>query len=209
MHLPDIFPPSPDRKKQILYFDDAAQRYMPQMRLLFRGGQLKKKEGWRNVAEHCVMQLAAAEMLAELLHLSEEEKKKLCSVAAVHDWRKRIDVGNRKMNKLECEEREAPRSALTLLEEHAQQFVQSVNPDPDLMSATGPNFLVRALVDKKATFPEKLQFYLDDICGDREIIPGTKVPDIMPLRERIAEVASRRPEFNDDADLTAALGGKF
>ena len=113
------------------------------------------------------------------------------------------------MNKLEGEEREAARSALTLLEEHAQQFVQSVNPDPDLMSATGPNFLVRALVDKKATFPEKLQFYLDDICGDREIIPGTKVPDIMPLRERIAEVASRRPEFNDDEALTKTLGGKF
>lgn len=183
------------------YFRSLAFQFLDEMRLLFRGGQLKKKEGWRNVVEHCVVQLGAAEILADCLELSATEKQKLCAVAAVHDWKKRIDVTRRNIQSVTDPEKQA---TVELMEQNAQPFAECVNADVDLMRATGPEFLHRALVENKASLLEKLQFYLDDICGQRD-----GHADIFPLRERIAEVAARRQDLNDDASLTAQLGGRY
>jgi hypothetical protein len=68
------------------------------------------------------------------------------------------------------------------------------------MEATGTRFLEKALVKKESTFLERLQFYLDDI---------TKGSEIVPFNERIDEVESRRQDLNNDADLTACLGGRY
>jgi len=188
-----------DKKSE--YFRSLAFRFLAEMRLLFRGGQLKKKEGWRNVVEHCAVQLGAAEVLADCLGLTADEKQKLCTVAAVHDWKKRIEVTRRKMQSVTDPERQA---AVELMEHNAQPFAERVSADVDLMSATGPEFLHRALVENKAGLLEKLQFYLDDICGPRD---GRA--DIVPIRERIAEVAARRHDLNEDTSLTAQLGGRY
>lgn len=190
----------PESKSKTLYFQDITMRYLNEMRLLFRGGKLTKKDNWRNVAEHCVVQLASAEVLADLLDLPHEDRKRLCTVAAVHDWHKRIDVGQRRLRHIDDDhEKRRLQEEISHIETYAQSFLHSVNPDPHLMRATGPEFLQRALVDNNATFLEKLQFYLDDICTH----------DLVPLKDRIAEVASRRQDLNDDAALTQAIGGKY
>lgn len=188
-----------ERKRD--YFRSLAFRFLDEMRLLLRGGQLKKREGWRNVVEHCVVQLGATEVLADCLGLSADEKHKLCDVAAVDDWKKRIDVTRRKMQAAMDPEGQA---AVESMERNAQRFVERLDIDDKLLRATGPEFLHRALVENHAGFLEKLQFYLDDICGQRD-----GHADILPLRERIAEVSARRQDLNDDVSLTAQLGGRY
>ena len=86
----------------------------------------------------------------------------------------------------------------------AESFTEQIDIDADLMHATDPEFLRHALVEKKASLLQKIQFYLDDICGTRN-----GKADIIPPRERIAEVAARRQDLNDDPALTARLGGKY
>src|SRR4051812_32393250 len=86
--------PSPNndaRRASIRFFHAVACRHLTEMRLLFNGGKLWKKEGWRPVVEHCLIQVAAADVLAELLGLPEEDKCRLMRAAAVHDWKKRME----------------------------------------------------------------------------------------------------------------------
>lgn len=153
-------------------------RYLKEMRLLFRGGRLTKKDKWRNVAEHCVVQLAVAEVLSDLLQLTPEEKMRFCTAAAVHDWEKR----------LEKKKIDDP-AAATL---HAQQFLDVLAVDQRLIDATGLASMSAILKGEEPPFLEKLQWYLDDICGNRTI-DGKTVSDILPLEERIAEVSARNP----------------
>ena len=185
-----------EQKNRTRYVQDLSLRYLNEMRLLFRGGKLTKKDKWRNVAEHCVVQLATAEVLADLLGLSPRDRQKLCSVAAVHDWRKRI----------EKKKIQDPDSADT----YALRFLPAVDPDPELMEATGPKFIERVLRGDMLSFLQKLQCYLDDICGEREE-ENTLVTDIMPLGDRIAEVSGRNPHPENEeeyASLKALLAEK-
>lgn len=176
------------------YFDDLAQRYLPQMRLLFRGGKLwknapdtfKSETGWRNVAEHCLVQIAMAEILSEVLELSDEDSMKLANTAAVHDWSKRYD---RKPEEFRVEERVA-----------VEKYLAAANPDPALMHATGVDFIASALIDKDATLLQKIMFYLDDLCRGSEIVT---------LEARLSELEARRQDLNAREDLIQKLGGKY
>lgn len=152
------------------YFRDLAKKHWQEMRLLFRGGKLTKREGWRNVANHQVTTLATADVLGDLLKLSPEERQEEETVSAVHDSRKRLEI--------------RPQDFTQSDKARIEELTNRVNPNPDLMAATGPAFLRRALVEGKSTFLERLQFYVDDICmGDQ----------IVPFAVRIAEVEKRIP----------------
>ena len=57
-------------RKKTVFFDNLAQKHLPQMRLLFRGGKLWEKESWRNVVEHSLVVMAAALEISDLLELN-------------------------------------------------------------------------------------------------------------------------------------------
>jgi len=175
-----------DSVKKTEFFHNLALKHLPEMRLLIKGGGLSKKEGWRNVVEHCLVQIAVSETLSRLLGLSEEDSQKLIRVAACHDWAKRLE---RKPDGFTEEEKG---EAMTLLAKLA--------PNQGLMKATGPEFLEKALIRGESTFLERLQFYIDDI---------TKGSEIVPFDERVNEVEARRQDLNDDLVLTAKLGGRY
>ena len=82
---------TPENSK-VNYWDDFAQKHFPEMRLLFRGGKLWEKEEWRNVAEHCLVEAVASEVLSDALQLPAKEKEELVKSAICHDWNKRMDV---------------------------------------------------------------------------------------------------------------------
>lgn len=168
------------------YFQDLAITHLPEMRLLFRGGKLVKKDNWRNVAEHCLVQIAVADKLADLLSLSVNNTTSLIKVAAVHDWEKRLKI---KPNDFTNEEKV-----------QAQEFLNKVNPDQNLMNATGSDFLEKALVKNNSTFLERLQFYIDDIVMGSEVVEFEK---------RVSEVEMRRKDLNEDEQLTTVLGGRY
>lgn len=155
-----------------------------EMRLLFQGGLLTKKDGWRNVVEHQTTQLFGAIALGELLNLSADDRKNIQTVALVHDWEKRWDKLHENPSFVETEK--------------ITEYLCRVNPDPQLMKATGPEFLVRVLAGE-SSYLELLQFYLDDI---------TKGNQIVKFDERIDEVEKRRQDLNQDKELTARLGGR-
>jgi hypothetical protein len=137
------------------YFENLAFSHLPEMRLLIRGGKLWKKDKWRNVVEHCLVQVAVADVLSDLVGLSSEEKTTLIKVAACHDWAKRLEKRSK-----EFTEEEKGR---------AQAFLRRVSPDKKLMEATGPDFLEKFLAGK-STFLERLQCYIDDITLESDII---------------------------------------
>lgn len=158
--------------------------HLDEFRFLFKGGKLSKKDGWRNVIEHQVIQFFGAKTLGELMGLSDIDKKKLQSVALIHDGRKRLDKYPQDFSADEIK--------------NIELFFTKINPDSALMAATGTDFLEKVSYTEVSSL-ELLQFYLDDI---------TKGNEIVPFDERINEVSRRRQDLNDDEVLTARLGGK-
>lgn len=182
----NITPKSAKEIGRTEYFKNLAWSVYPEMRLLFRGGKLSKKDKWRNVVEHCLVQVTVVDELTNLLKLPAEDKSVLRKVASCHDWKKRLNI---KPNDFNEEEK-----ALS------EKLLKKVNPDSELMKATGPDFIEKALVKKESTFLERLQFYVDDI------VKGTEV---VGFQERIDEVEERRPDLNKDEVLTSRLGGRY
>jgi hypothetical protein len=154
---------------RIRYYSTLAIEHLPQMRLVIRGGKLSKSEKWRNVAEHSIVQVAIARTLSEALGLSNEDGRRLEIAAACHDWNKHLE---KRPKDFSDEERDP-----------AQEFLKNAAPDSTLVFATEMEWLPRG-VRGEASFLEKLQFYIDDICQGSEIVT---------VRERIAEVEARDP----------------
>jgi len=178
--------PEIDPRKKREYFHRIAMEHLPEMRLLLRGGKLTKREGWRNVAKHCMAAFVATSILTEALGLSEEDRRTILTAQFVHDWRKRMDI---KPGEFTEEEKS-----------HAEKFLGAVDPDPVIMAATGPNIIERSLVTHEASFLERLRAYVDDLCKEGEIVR---------LKERHEDVRARRQDLQDDEVLEERLGGKF
>lgn len=53
-------------------------------------------QGWRNISEHCLVEVARVDVLADLLNLPEDIKKDLQFAAAAHDYRKKGEILERK-----------------------------------------------------------------------------------------------------------------
>jgi hypothetical protein len=155
-----------------------------EMRLLFRGGKLWKKDGWRNVVEHQVIQMKEVKVISKLLNLSITDEKKLITVALLHDWEKRKDIKNDFSDQNN---------------KNANEFLSRINPDEDLMLATGETFL-ETYNNGEATELQCIQFYLDDI---------TKGSEIVTLDDRIdeAKASGRNPE--NDWELERQIGHKI
>ena len=173
-------------EQRVLFFSRLAMSHIPEMRLLFRGGKLWETSGWRNVVEHSLVQVAISEELAELLDLNEEETRKITTAALCHDWAKRLEI---KPQEFSSEERNK-----------AEEFLKKVKPDSQLMDATGEKFHERALLKGEATFLEKLQFYIDDICKGSEIVP---------FDERIDAVEAKRQDLNSAAEYLKLFGARY
>ena len=167
------------------FFQNLAFSHLPEMRLIFRGGKLWKKDRWRNVAEHCLVQIAVADSLSDLLGLSSEEKADLIKVAACHDWAKRLERSPNDFTEAEIIK--------------AKMFLKSVNPRQNLMAATGPSFQEKYLKGE-STFLERLQSFIDNIVLGSEIVG---------YDQRIDVTERRSPELRDNPALEAKLGGQF
>lgn len=56
------------------------------------GESFKRAKRWGNPTEHCLVEAAAAEILAEKLKLTQEEADSLTAAAFIHDWRKKGEI---------------------------------------------------------------------------------------------------------------------
>lgn len=160
-----------------------ARSHLNEMRLLFRGGRLSKKEGdWNNVIDHCLVQAAEANVFASLLGLPEEDGHKLRVAALCHDWKKRLEKN--------------PEDFTQKQKSKAQELLEKVSPDQNLMKATELGFS-KTILEDEASFLQELLFYIDDI---------TRGSQIVELEERISETEART-NLNQDQRITEQLGG--
>lgn len=172
-------------------------KYHDSMRLLFRGGELwgpskEDERGWHNVIEHQVVQTAAAEELVKLLKealtaerivsvfgVQPEELDALPQTTIIHDWDKKFE---RKGGEPD---------------EWARRHLETLHPDPLLMEATKIDTLEQLYLGNKTyTMMQKLQFYLDIITRENEIVAS---------EDRIAEVESS----SRAAELAAKANGMY
>lgn len=77
-------------QKRTKYFSSFAQHHLQEMRILQLGGVFgKENKEWRNVAEHCIVEAVAADVLAEALG---GDRQKIVQAVLLHDWFKRHEV---------------------------------------------------------------------------------------------------------------------
>lgn len=185
--MPDCNSDNDFRRQSIRFFNHLALSRVAEMRLLFRGGKLWKRDGWRQVVEHCLVQVALAGIFAELLKMSAAERSQLETAAAIHDWNKRH----------ECRPDD-----FTELERHlAVKYLKNSLPvNSALIAATSTSFLKKALIDRTASELELTQFFIDELCM------GGRVCD---WRVRINDLEQRKPHLNTDSMLTESLGGPY
>lgn len=185
---------APPYKNKTEYFSALATKYQAEMKFLMGVSKLGRRDElghrvsatdkryWANVTEHCLVEAAASEALTHALGLSLADTQAICKAAAVHDWDKRI---TKKPQEFTAEE-----SA------KVQAGLQKINADQNLLFATGPEFLEAGLMDNKATFPQKVLYYVDLICEGSTI---------MPLEQRLARAKERWPELAQNDPLNKKL----
>jgi len=191
---------SPQDKKKINYFQTLTTRYLPEMRLLLKGGKLVRRDNehkklslgdrqrWINVTEHCLVAAAEAEELANALGLPDEDKIQLGKAAAIHDWDKRLSKKSREFTEIEKTE--------------AGELLEKTGVDKELMSATDPSFSKRCLIDHEdTTLLQRLLYYIDTITEESEVVP---------FKPRLVKAKERWPELgqNDELnrEISAVLG---
>ncbi|KKR12036.1 MAG: hypothetical protein UT41_C0004G0003 [Candidatus Wolfebacteria bacterium GW2011_GWC2_39_22] len=200
---PDIFNNTKERSteqtRKAAYFNSLAFKYLPEMRLLLKGGKLVRKDEngkvmeqddrrrWINVSEHCLVVTAEAEALAQAIGLTPEETLSLGKAAAIHDWDKRIHKKPQEFTEDDLIETE--------------RLLANTNVDHEVLSGTAHNFVKIFLVDEQpTTLLQRLLYYLDTI---------TEENDIMPFKPRLAEGKKRAPKLGEDMELNNQIADKI
>lgn len=168
-------PQTPENPKRE-YFERICHENLQAMRVLFRDGQLKKDpkdKEWQGYRTTVEHSVAAAAAMIELCDLLQvKEEERKNLTTAI--------LVHDWQRRWEIEQKT----------DHTPVHLEELAIDPKLITATQPSFQERA---KNATFAEKIMFYIDNILQGSEIVP---------LLQRIDEVASRRPELDNDPSLT-------
>lgn len=168
-----------DKKRK--YFSDFAMKHLGAFRIHKEQGLLLKKEGWRNVSEHCLVEAVAADCLGEGLNLPKESREKLVTGALLHDFYKRKEIelmrtsGKTSMDIVkEAEDKGTEYLNLKGIDPEVIKIINSVGASP-----------VDYFETKEPTMEEKIMHYVDDITDGN---------DLAYLKDRLDRVAKRYPD---------------
>lgn len=151
------------QKDRIKFFSDFAVSMKDDFKLLKIGGVLgmdAKKEGWRNVSEHCLVEALEADILAEKMGL---DPKKLKTAALIHDWYKRREI--EAVNKL------GPEAHNTSIVED-EKLLKELGYSDEIISiskSVGHSSLAH-MQEESVTLEEMVMHYIDDITAGSEIV---------------------------------------
>ncbi len=187
--------------KSRIFWQKRTLTHLKEMRAEKLAGLFPKKEGWRNVVAHELVEAEGADVLADILGLPQELREKLYSAALLHDVYKR-------------KEREAfkERGSTGAEETDKQQgsFIESLGFDEkiaELGSLAGGYALPYFLEDpgaevltikKELPIEDLIIHYVDDI---------TLGSDLVPLKQRVAYVKETYKE-EDEAGMKM-FGGRL
>lgn len=168
-----------DKKRK--YFSDFATKHLGAFRIHKEQGLLSKKEGWRNVSEHCLVEAVAADCLAEELQLPEDDKEKLVTGALLHDFYKRQEI------ELMSARGKTSMDVVREAEDKGTEYLNRKGIDPEVIKII--NSVGASPVDyfetKEPTMEEKIMHYVDDITDGN---------DFTYLKDRLDRVAKRYPD---------------
>jgi len=128
--------------------------YPKEYKLVVEGGKLVGD--WSNVARHCFLQAVIAEALSNLLGLTVISRRRLAKTAACHDWDKRLEKNPLDFSLAEMKS--------------ARIMERKARINRQLLAACTPPFIPYVL-EGRASFLQLVQFYIDDIVLNDEIVP--------------------------------------
>lgn len=140
------------------YCSEFAVSHLSSFRPHFQYGQTlgKSPEVWRNVSEHCLVAGIFADILAEDLELSSEDRKNVVKAALLHDWFKKHEA----MAQREA----AERGGLTLedmdeLSEVDSEYLRKMNVSEEIIKIKAAN--VPDSIEGLRDDTEKILWYVD------------------------------------------------
>lgn len=161
---------------------------------------------WGNPTEHCLIEAAIAEIIAEILGLSETDKKTLIIAALLHDWRKRGEIeetkGETDPKKIEESYEKSKRMLLESGIENVETLVrlaESVaHTSLNTFAALQPDNSIAPLEDLPDL--EMIMHYIDDITR------GTNIVSLDERMDYLDQAAEERYPFNEKGK--AIWGGR-
>ncbi len=212
-------------KEEQDYFLALAHTHEHELQLHETLGKLWEKDesgrDWSNVTEHCLIEAARAETLAELLGLSHEIREVLGRAAAVHDFNKREEI---KRTKSEIAEGGSGRQAVLAIEKENEAMLRNAGVSEMVISFAGhvtgdpeDTFFVKEILDKHELTEEDcahlIAHYIDNYtrgsswAEPAEIIDGKKINDID--RRNIANAANPDYSTMNEEGITLNAGHPF
>lgn len=185
-----------ETKAATKYWSHRAIQGLPSMRLAKDMGLFPKREGWRNVQEHELVEAEVADVLAVATGCSNQDQEDLFTAGLVHDVGKRLQIWLIKQKGDEGQ-LEAFRIQSQKMAEHGVSSRVIA-----LTESVGHTSLVKFLEDQTAQdlklrddldLPTLIIHYADDI---------TRNNDLVTIDERIDAMENRQPPYPE-----ATLGG--
>lgn len=173
----------PQDKTTTEYFQRRTTSHISEMRQAKKAGLFPKREGWKNVVEHMVVEAEAADVLAEALGLSEEERKQVYKAGLLHDVYKR-------------------REKEIATQKGSQGYIESASLSSDFLRSQGYSEEIIALTQDAGSEAATIEFNknFDSISTVRKIIRYvddiTKNNDLVALDERM-DALDAKPNYKE------------
>lgn len=150
------------------YFSRFAAAHLNAFRPHLRIGEtLGKGPGiWRNIAEHCLVAGAFADLLADELQLSSSDKSDVVAAAILHDWHKKHELSAQSKYAAEGTLSE---HKLSLIQEHARAELRELGIPERVIRLSHAN--LPNTVEGPQTLPEKILWYVDAMLSHTEPVP--------------------------------------
>lgn len=156
-----------------------------EMRHAKQTGLFPKKEGWRNVVEHMLVEAEAADVLAEALGVPESERKNLYTAALSHDVYK-------KKEKEIVQQKGA--SGFDEAANLQSEWLRELGYPEDIIELTksiGHTSLVRFQNLDQVPLSLKIIHYVDDITQNNDLVSLDQRMDALEANPRYTELNER------------------
>lgn len=196
-------------KAKTRYFTKKTLAHLPEMRKAKEAGLFPKKEGWRNVVEHMVVEAEAADVLAEAFNVPEKKRKALNTAATLHDVYKR-------------RERElASQKGATGFDEAAasqSEFLRQQGYSDETIALTesvGHTSLIKFQDLSKIPLIFKIIHYVDDITLNNDLVILDDRIDALEANPRYAELNQQgvaifgKPYFTVQREISKVIEREF
>lgn len=197
------------KSEKTKYFQRKTLSHIAEMRNAKKAGLFPKKEGWRNVIEHMVVEAEAADVLAEALGLSETERNKLYRAALSHD------VYKRKERELAQEKGPSGYDEAAKLQ---SEWLRNHGYSEDVVELTesvGHTSLVHFQNLDQVDTIKKIMHYVDDITLNNDIVLLDQRMDTLETNPRYEELNLQgiaifgRPYFTVQREISKKIEREF